>query len=194
MTQQLVFVTNNKHKVQEVADKIGNKIKLLTLNDIGCLADIEEIGTTFKENASIKSRYVFEHYHMDCFGDDSGLEIDALNGEPGVYSARYSGQHGDHAANIAKVLTQMEGQPNRKARFKTVISLIWQGHEYSFEGVVDGTIRDKTVGNEGFGYDPIFQPEGYDVTFAQMTMQEKNQISHRARAVEKLVAFLTSTT
>lgn len=192
MTQQLVFVTNNKHKVQEVADKIGNEIKLLTLNDIGCLADIEEIGTTFKENASIKSRYVFEHYHMDCFGDDSGLEIDALNGEPGVYSARYSGQHGDHAANIAKVLAKMEGQTNRKARFKTVISLIWQGREYFFEGVVDGTIRDKAVGNEGFGYDPVFQPEGYDITFAQMTMQEKNKISHRARAVEKLVAFLTS--
>jgi len=192
MTQQLVFVTNNKHKVQEVADKIGNEIKLLTLNDIGCLADIEEIGTTFKENASIKSRYVFEHYHMDCFGDDSGLEIDALNGEPGVYSARYSGQHGDHAANIAKVLAKMEGQTNRKARFKTVISLIWQGREYFFEGVVDGTITDKAVGNEGFGYDPVFQPEGYDITFAQMTMQEKNKISHRARAVEKLVAFLTS--
>jgi len=187
---RLVFATNNAHKLQEVAAKVGGEIQLLTLNDIGCYDDIAETGVTFHENASIKSHYIFENYKMDCFGDDSGLEIDALNGEPGVYSARYAGEHGNHAANITKVLANLEGVTDRKARFRTVISLIWNGNEHFFEGTVEGTIRHKTSGNEGFGYDPIFQPDGYDVTFAEMSLEQKNSISHRAVAMEKLVEFL----
>jgi XTP/dITP diphosphohydrolase len=192
MPHQLVFATNNRHKLDEVAAKIGESIKLLTLDDIGCTDDIEETGVTFNANASIKSRYIFNKYHQDCFGDDSGLEIDALNGDPGVYSARYAGTHGDHAANIAKVLANMQGQSNRTARFRTVISLIWQGKEHFFEGTVEGTIRHEITGNGGFGYDPIFQPEGYDITFAEMSMDEKNNISHRAKAMEKLIGFLSA--
>lgn len=190
MTQSLVFATNNRHKLEEVAAKTGDSINLLTLTDIGCTDDIEETGTTFKQNASIKSHYIFNNYHLNCFGDDSGLEIDTLNGEPGVYSARYAGGHGNHAANIAKVLAKLQGQTNRKARFRTVISLLWEQKEYFFEGTVEGTIRHVIAGSEGFGYDPIFQPDGYDITFAEMSMDEKNRISHRARAMEGLIAFL----
>jgi len=187
---QLVFATNNAHKLQEVSAKIDGQIKLLSLNDIGCFDDIAETGLTFYENASIKSRYIHNKYKLDCFGDDSGLEIDALNGEPGVYSARYAGAHGNHSANIDKVLRGLQDQTNRKARFRTVISLIWNGEERFFEGVVEGTIRHERSGSEGFGYDPIFQPEGYNVTFAEMSLDEKNKISHRAKAMEKLVEFL----
>src|SRR6201996_950479 len=140
MPLQLVFATNNRHKLEEVAAKINGEIQLLTLEDIGCKGDIEETGSTFEENASIKSRYIYDKYHLNCFGDDSGLEIDALNGEPGVYSARYAGEHGNHAANIQKVLENMKAASNRKARFRTVISLIWDGQEHFFEGVVEGTI------------------------------------------------------
>lgn len=192
MPHQLVFATNNRHKLDEVAAKIGDRFQLLTLNDIGCNEDIAETGTTFHENASIKSRFIYGRYHLNCFGDDSGLEIDALKGEPGVYSARYAGTHGDHEANINKVLEKLKGIANRTARFKTVISLMWQGEEYFFEGSVEGTIRNERSGTEGFGYDPIFQPKGYDITFAEMTMEEKNSISHRAIAMEKLMAFLNN--
>ncbi len=188
--QQLVFATNNPHKLQEVGAKIKGRIKLLSLDDIGCYDDIAETGHTFRENASIKSIYIYHKYHLSCFGDDSGLEADALNGEPGVYSARYAGKHGDHEANINKVLDKLSSSENRQARFRTVISLIWNGGEHFFEGTVEGTIRYERTGSEGFGYDPIFQPEGYDVTFAEMSLDEKNTISHRAIAVEKLVAFL----
>lgn len=190
MPVQLVFATNNRHKLEEVAAKINGQIHLLTLEDIGCTEDIAETGTTFEENASIKSRYVYDNYHLNCFGDDSGLIIDALNGEPGVYSARYAGEHGNHPANISKVLENLQGIENRSARFKTVISLIWDGNEHLFEGTVEGTIRYQTTGNGGFGYDPIFQPDGYTITFAEMTLEEKNKISHRAKAMEKLIAFL----
>ncbi|MBV8390142.1 MAG: non-canonical purine NTP diphosphatase [Mucilaginibacter sp.] len=190
MPLKLVFATNNRHKLEEVSHKIGDHFELLTLNDIGCTEDIEETGSTFKENATIKSKYVYDKYHLNCFGDDSGLVVDALNGEPGIYSARYAGEHGNHAANIEKVLTGLAGVENRKARFVTVISLIWDGKEHVFEGVVEGTIRHETTGAGGFGYDPIFQPDGYDITFAEMSMDEKNKISHRARAMEKLIAFL----
>ncbi len=190
MAYQLVFATNNRHKLNEVAAKMGNKIKLLTLTDIGCTEDIAETGITFRENASIKSRFIFNHYHLNCFGDDSGLEIDALNKEPGVYSARYAGAHGNHAANIKKVLENLEGVQNRSARFRTMISLIWKGEEYFFEGTIEGKIRTVASGTDGFGYDPIFQPDGYDITFAEMTMHEKNAISHRATATEKLLTFL----
>ncbi|SHN35481.1 non-canonical purine NTP diphosphatase [Mucilaginibacter sp. OK098] len=187
---QLVFATNNTHKLQEVSAKIDGQIKLLSLDDIGCFDDIAETGLTFRENASIKSRYIRDKYKLDCFGDDSGLEIDALNGEPGVYSARYAGEHGNHANNIDKVLKGLQDQTNRKARFRTVISLIWNDEEHFFEGTVEGAIRHERSGNEGFGYDPIFQPDGYNVTFAEMSLDEKNKISHRAKAMEKLVEFL----
>lgn len=188
--QQLVFATNNRHKLDEVSAKLNGAIKLLTLHDIGCYDDIEETGTTFKANASIKSHHVYAEYKLNCFGDDSGLEIDALNGEPGVYSARYAGTHGNHEANISKVLDNLKDQTNRKARFRTVISLIWNGEERFFEGTVEGTIRQEVSGSGGFGYDPIFEPEGYDITFAEMSMGEKNTISHRAKAMEQLIAFL----
>ncbi|UOE49755.1 non-canonical purine NTP diphosphatase [Mucilaginibacter sp. SMC90] len=188
--QQLVFATNNRHKLEEVSAKLNGAIQLLTLQDIGCYDDIEETGTTFKANASIKSHHVYAEYKLNCFGDDSGLEIDALNYEPGVYSARYAGTHGNHAANIAKVLDNLKGETNRKARFRTVISLIWNGEEHFFEGTVEGTIRQELSGTGGFGYDPIFEPEGYDITFAEMSMAEKNAISHRAKAMERLIAFL----
>jgi len=187
---KLVFATNNAHKLEEVAKKLSGSIELLTLNDIGCYEEIDETGITFNENASIKSHYTWNKYRFNCFGDDSGLEIDALNGEPGVYSARYAGTHGNHAANIDKVLEKLQNETNRKARFRTVISLLWDGGETFFEGTVEGTIRHERSGNGGFGYDPIFQPDGYGVTFAEMTMAEKNAISHRAKAVEQLVAFL----
>ncbi len=190
MPVQLVFATNNRHKLEEVAAKINGEIHLLTLEDIGCTEDIEETGTTFEENASIKSRYVYDNYHLNCFGDDSGLIIDALNGEPGIYSARYAGEHGDHPANINKVLENLQGVESRRAYFKTVISLIWDCNEHLFEGISEGTIRHQTTGNGGFGYDPIFQPDGYDITFAEMNLEEKNKISARARATEKLIAFL----
>ncbi len=190
MPIQLVFATNNRHKLDEVSDKLNGAIQLLTLADIGCVDDIEENGSTFEENANIKSNYIYKNYQLNCFGDDSGLIVDALNGEPGVFSARYAGEHGNHAANIAKVLEKLQGASNRAARFKTVISLIWNGQEYFFDGVVEGIIRETPSGSEGFGYDPIFQPAGYDITFAEMSLAEKNAISHRAKAVEKLIAFL----
>lgn len=188
--QQLVFATNNRHKLEEVQARINGQIKLLSLEDIGCTDDIAETGLTFAENASIKSHYIFDKYKLNCFGDDSGLEIDALNGEPGIYSARYAGTHGNHQANIDLVLKKLEGVQNRSARFKTVISLLWDNEEHFFEGVVEGTIRTERSGSEGFGYDPIFEPLGYDVTFAQMSMEQKNSISHRGRAVDQLIAFL----
>lgn len=188
--QQLVFATNNAHKLEEVADKVAGKVKLLSLNDIGCHDDIAETGITFQANASIKSYYIYQKYNLNCFSDDSGLEIDALNGEPGVYSARYAGEHGNHQANMDKVLEKLKYKTDRSARFRTVISLIWEDKEYFFEGTVNGTIRHERSGTAGFGYDPIFQPDGYAITFAEMSMAEKNSISHRAIAVGKLIEFL----
>ncbi|MVN90767.1 non-canonical purine NTP diphosphatase [Mucilaginibacter aquatilis] len=194
MQPTLVFATHNQHKLEEVAAKTGDRLQLQSLTDIGCHDEIDENGTTFNENASIKSHYVYSKYNLNCFGDDSGLQIEALNNEPGVYSARYSGEHGNHEANIAKVLHNLRGVDNRKARFITVISLIWNGEEHFFEGVINGTIRDEKVGVKGFGYDPVFEPEGYNITFAEMSMEEKNHISHRAIAMEKLIAFLNEKT
>ncbi|MFA6086095.1 non-canonical purine NTP diphosphatase [Mucilaginibacter sp.] len=190
--QQLVFATNNKHKLEEVAAKLNGKINLLSLDDIGCHEDIAETGQTFAENASIKSRYIYDKYQLSCFGDDSGLEINALNNEPGIYSARYAGVHGNHQANIDKVLDKLKGSNNRKARFRTVISLIWDGEEHFFEGTVEGTIRHELSGTDGFGYDPIFEPDGYEITFAEMSMDEKNRISHRGRAMDQLITFLNA--
>jgi XTP/dITP diphosphohydrolase len=190
--QQLIFATNNGHKLKEVAAKIGEKIKLYSLDDIGCYDDIAETGVTFHENASIKSHFVHNKYKLNCFGDDSGLEIDALKGEPGVYSARYSGKPGDHAANIRKVLRKLGDLTDRRARFRTVISLIWDNEEQFFEGAVEGVIRHEPAGAGGFGYDPIFEPDGYDITFGEMSLREKNAISHRAQAIDKLMAFLAT--
>jgi XTP/dITP diphosphohydrolase len=188
--QQLVFATNNGHKIEEVTHKIGDRFNLLSLDDVGFTEDIAETGTTFVANASIKSRAIYQQFGLNCFGDDSGLIVDALNGEPGVYSARYAGEHGNHDANITKVLQKLEGKADRKARFITVISLMWQGEEHFFEGTVEGTIRQERSGAKGFGYDPIFQPDGYDITFADMSLDEKSSISHRARALDKMVEFL----
>ncbi|RZK54268.1 MAG: RdgB/HAM1 family non-canonical purine NTP pyrophosphatase, partial [Pedobacter sp.] len=154
-----------------------------------CEYDIPETGETFAENAALKSTYVVENYQIDCFADDSGLEMEALNNEPGIYSARYSGKRGD-ADNLQFLLQKMEGIENRNARFKTVISLVKGAESYFFEGVINGKIRTKPSGEKGFGYDPIFEPNGYDITFAEMEMAEKNQISHRALAMRKLIAFL----
>lgn len=189
MIKELVFATNNKHKTEEVGKLLLNEYKVLNLSDIGCTVDIPETGDTFEENAFLKSSYVVENYQLDCFADDSGLEIEALNNEPGIYSARYSGQKDDQV-NLKLVLQKMEGLSNRKARFKTVISLIQEKKNYFFEGVINGYIRENPIGDQGFGYDPIFVPEGYEQSFAQMSMEQKNQISHRAIAMRKLIAFL----
>lgn len=189
MLQELVFATNNAHKTEEVAKLLAPDYKVLNLKDINCLVDIPETGDTFAENASLKSTYVFENFGLDCFADDSGLEVDVLNNEPGIYSARYSGVKND-TVNLEFLLKKMNGLTNRKARFTTIISLLKNGENHLFEGVIEGTIRTAPSGTNGFGYDPIFQPNGYDITFAEMEMSEKNKISHRALAMQKLIAFL----
>lgn len=186
---ELVFASSNEHKVNEVRAMIEANITLKSLNDIGCLTDIPETGNTFAENAGQKSKYVYKNYHVNCFADDSGLEIDALNGEPGVYSARYSGSR-DFEKNIQLVLDRMDGQSNRNARFKTLISLILDGEEHLFEGNIEGSITLHRSGNKGFGYDPIFKPDGYEISFAEMDPNKKNRISHRAVAMQKLIFFL----
>jgi XTP/dITP diphosphohydrolase len=191
MLHKLVFATNNTHKLEEVSHLLGDGFELLTLEAIGCTEDIAETGSTFSENASIKSWHVVNNYGLNCFGDDSGLEVDALNGEPGIFSARYSGSR-DSEENIDLLLKNLEGESNRKAQFRTVISLVVDEKEHLFEGIVKGTIRKERSGAKGFGYDPIFEPTGYTITFAEMSMEEKNKISHRAIAVEKLVTFLKS--
>jgi len=187
--KKLVFATNNQHKTEEIRAALEGKYEVLNLEDIGCFVDIPETADTFEGNASLKSKYVVDHFSLDCFADDSGLEIEALNNEPGVYSARYSGSR-DNLENIQLVLKKLEGITNRKARFKTVISLMQGGQNHVFEGVIEGTIRTALSGSKGFGYDPIFQPTGYDITFAEMDMAEKNKISHRAIALGKMMVFL----
>ena len=188
---ELVFATNNRHKLEEVQDMVGEKFILKSLADIGCTDDIPETGTSFEENAKQKTDYLKNKYGVNCFGDDSGLEIQALNGEPGVYSARYSGSR-DMEKNIDLVLESLKNKEDRKARFKTVISLYLNHEQHFFEGVVEGRIIEQRSGKEGFGYDPIFIPDGYDRTFAEMSLTRKNKISHRAKAVAKLVEFLTN--
>lgn len=186
---ELVFATNNKKKLEEVQGVLADKIQLRSLTDIGCEEDIPETGETFHENASQKSHFVIEKYHINCFADDSGLMVEALNNAPGVYSARYSGSR-DMEQNMDLLLKNLEGVENRKASFITVISLVLDKKEYFFEGRVTGKIIERRKGNGGFGYDPLFIPDGYDKTFAEMNESEKNAISHRAIAVKKLVAFL----
>lgn len=186
---ELVFATNNLHKLEEVQAVVGNRFRILTLAAIGCTADIPETGDTFEANASQKSGYLVEHFGYPCFADDSGLEVVALNNEPGVYSARYSGTR-DMEKNIDLLLQRLGNKERRQARFRTVISLRMNGAEYFFEGSVEGQIGYERKGKGGFGYDPLFTPEGYNRTFAEMSAAEKNAISHRAIAVAKLAAFL----
>ena len=193
MNRKLVFATNNAHKLEEVAAILGDQVELLSLNDIGCQADIPETAETLEGNALLKSSYIYKNYHLDCFADDTGLEVETLNGAPGVYSARYAGGEGhDAQANMLKLLHELDGKENRKAQFRTAISLILDGKEYLFEGVIKGEIIKEKRGDSGFGYDPVFMPEGYDRTFAELGNDIKNQISHRALAVQKLCEFLQS--
>ena len=188
---QLIFASNNPHKLDEVKAILApTGIEIKSLNDIGFYQDIEETGLTFQENAAIKVNAIYSLKNVDCFADDSGLEVEALNGQPGVFSARFSGEHGNHQANNQKLLKELEGKPNRKACFKTVIALILHGSIHYFEGRVDGTIAEKMSGKEGFGYDPLFIPEGYENTFADMPTEMKNSISHRKRALEEMRKFL----
>ncbi len=187
---ELVFATNNKHKLEELQAILGNEIKLLSLKDIGCTEEIPEEQPTLEGNARQKSFYVFDKFGYNCFADDTGLEIEALNGEPGVYSARYAGDEKDAGANMNKVLRNLAKINNRKARFRTVISLVLNGVESQFEGIVEGEIMNEKRGDSGFGYDPIFKPNGFLETFAEMNLADKNKISHRGRAVEKLVIYL----
>lgn len=191
MKRKLVFATNNAHKLEEVAAILGEKIELFSLNDIGCHTDIPETAATLEGNALLKSSFIFKNYGLDCFADDTGLEVEALDGAPGVYSARYAGGEGhDSQANMLKLLHDLEGKKNRKAQFRTAISLILDGKEYLFEGVIKGEIIKEKRGDSGFGYDPIFKPKGYDKTFAELGNDIKNKISHRALAVQKLCEFL----
>ena len=190
---KIVFATNNKHKLEEIKDILGKDFEIVSLAEIGCHEDIPETGLTLEENARQKSTYIVEHYNHDCFADDTGLEVDALNGEPGVHSARYAeGTDHDSEANMRKLLSKMSNVKDRTARFRTVISLIINGVEYQFEGRVEGRIATEKHGTEGFGYDPIFIPEGYNKSFAELGEEVKNQISHRARAVKKLAEYLSS--
>ena len=211
---KIVFATNNEHKLSEIRSILGTDFEVLSLKDIGCDVDIPETGKTLEENALQKAQYVYDHYHIDCFADDTGLEVEALNGAPGVYSARYAAlpdnpvksdnsaaaSH-DSEANMTRLLYELGNNNNRRARFRTVIALIQKKdvcpcgctsikNIHQFEGIVNGEIIRERRGGEGFGYDPIFQPEGYDQTFAELGMEIKNHISHRARAVEKLAEYL----
>ncbi len=208
MMKKIVFATNNQHKLDEIRSILGPKFEIVSLAEIGCHEDIPETGQTLEENALQKAQYVYDHYGMSCFADDTGLEVDALNGAPGVFSARYAGGEGhDSEANMNKLLAELENNNNRRAQFRTVIALILKEERevesgerrennndnfnpIRFEGIVKGQITRQKSGKEGFGYDPIFQPDGYDQTFAELGMEIKNHISHRARAVKKLADYL----
>ncbi len=186
----LIFATNNQHKVEEIQSVIGNVIKVMSLKEAGIDIDIPEPYPTLPENATAKSRTIHQMTGKNCFSEDTGLEVDALNGEPGVRSARYAGEDRAFEKNIEKLLSKLENEPNRDARFRTVISLILDEKEYFFEGVCEGKIISTAMGKNGFGYDPVFIPEGSDKTFAEMTLEEKNLFSHRKKAVDKLIQFL----
>jgi len=186
----VVFATGNEHKVKEVNAALKGAFEALSLRSIGCEEELPENSPTLEGNALEKARYVHQHYQVDCFSEDTGLEVEALDGAPGVYSARYAGPARDAEANMALLLDRLHGIENRRARFRTVIALILDGQEYTFEGVVNGSIAHEKKGAQGFGYDPIFMPDGFSRTFAQMPAEEKNAISHRGRAMGKLKAFL----
>jgi len=187
---KLVFASNNKNKIQEIQALIPNTIQIVSLEDIGCTEDIPETADTIEGNAILKSNYVTEKYGYDCFADDTGLEVDALNGAPGVYSARYAGNQKDANNNMAKLLSEIKDKTNRKANFKTVIALNLNSKQNLFTGIINGKIIEEKSGTNGFGYDPIFVADGYNKTFAELTMEEKSTISHRGIAVQKLVDFL----
>jgi XTP/dITP diphosphohydrolase len=195
MMKRIVFATNNKHKLDEIRQILGNDFQILSLADIGCHEEIPEDHDTLQENALQKAQYIVDHYHVSCFADDTGLEVDALGGEPGVHSARYAeGTDHDSEANMRKLLLKLGNNNNRRARFRTVIALLLEENgkwrEEIFDGIVEGHIAREKKGSEGFGYDPIFVPDGYDLSFAELGMEVKNKISHRARAVRKLADFL----
>ncbi len=189
---KLIFATNNKNKLREISQILDQKYELLSLKDIGFEDDIEETESTIKGNSELKADFIYKKYKINCFADDTGLEIDYLNGEPGVFSARYAGESHNDNANIAKVLQKLDGIKNRKAQFVTVITLIIDGKKYFFEGIAKGEITEQKHGENGFGYDPIFRPNGYSKTFAEIPVSVKNQISHRAIATKKLIQLLNS--
>ena len=192
MKQKIVFATNNAHKLEEVTAILGKNYEIMSLSDINCSADIPETADTFAGNALQKARYIYERTGIDCFADDTGLEVDALGGEPGVRSARYATDGHDDEANKRLLLERMEGVENRSAQFRTAVALIMGGQEYLFEGVVRGDIATEELGDGGFGYDPLFLPEGRAESFAQMSAEDKNLISHRGRAIRALAEFLNS--
>jgi XTP/dITP diphosphohydrolase len=185
--KELVFVTNNPHKLKEIREIAGNQIRILSLSEIGCQEEIPEDAPTIEGNASVKSWFIWRKFGKDCFADDTGLEIEALNGRPGVKSARYAGEDCIAENNIRKILAELENVTDRRARFRTVISLIENGKEIQFEGIVDGEILREKRGKDGFGYDPVFLPDGYEQSFAEMSPDDKNRISHRGKAVQKLI-------
>jgi XTP/dITP diphosphohydrolase len=189
---KLVFATNNLNKLKEVQEMLSNEIELLSLKDIGCFEDIPETADTLEGNARIKANHISKNYGYDCFADDTGLEVSSLNGEPGVYSARYAGQPRNADNNMNKLLSNLTDKEDRSAQFRTIVTLNLGAQTYDFEGICEGTILSEKRGAEGFGYDPIFQPKGYERSFAEMSLEEKNKISHRKRAVQKLVDFLTN--
>lgn len=187
---KLVFATNNKNKILEVQQLLPASIEIISLESIGCFEEIPETADTIEENAIMKANYITEKYGYNCFADDTGLEVEALNGEPGVYSARYAGEQRDPEDNMNKLLNNLENSTNRKAQFKTVITLNLNGKQHLFTGIAAGEITLEKTGNQGFGYDPIFKPEGYNLTFAQLSMEEKGKMSHRGKATEQLIDFL----
>ncbi len=188
--KELVFATGNPHKTREVHELLNGMFSLKSLQDIGCTQDLPETSPTIEGNALQKARYVYEHFGVNCFAEDTGLEVEALGGEPGVWSARYAGEQKDAADNIRLLLEKLQGIKNRKARFRTVVALILDRMEYTFEGEVQGIIREREAGKGGFDYDPVFQADGFDITFAEMSAAQKNAISHRGRAIRKLIDFL----
>ena len=190
MKTKLCFATNNAHKLEEIQAILGDSFELISLKDINCTEELPETGNTLEANSLEKARYLYDHYQVNCFADDSGLEVYVLGGEPGVDSAHYAGPQRSHADNVNLLLANLAGKTDRSARFRTVITLIQNGEMSQFEGSIKGQIISELRGTEGFGYDPIFVPEGYGTTFAEMSLAEKGKISHRAKAFEKLVAYL----
>ena len=188
---KLVFATNNLHKLKEVQEMLSNSIEVLSLKDIGCFEDIEETEITLEGNAKLKADYITEKYGFDCFADDTGLEVEALDGDPGVYSARYAGEHGNAEKNMEKLLIELQNKSSRKAKFRTIIALNLRNKQYLFEGICEGEILNEKSGVKGFGYDPIFKPKNASCSFAEMNSEEKNIISHRGIAIQKLVNFLS---
>ena len=189
---KLVFATNNLHKLKEVQEMLSNSIEVLSLKDIGCFEDVEETESTLEGNAKLKADYITEKYGFDCFADDTGLEVEALDGNPGVYSARYAGEHGNAEKNMEKLLFELQNKSSRKAKFRTIIALNLRNKQYLFEGICDGEILNEKSGVKGFGYDPIFKPKNASSSFAEMNSEEKNIISHRGIAIQELVQFLNS--